>query len=397
MLVGRGVEALVSVAEDVRRLFDEGRDLTVGIEEEFQLLDSESLELTGRFEELRRLADARFAAPLVVGELIQSEAEVKTDPGETFADARADLWRRRLALARAADELGMRLGSTGVHPYSLWEDQQFIDSPHYQRVVAGLQYVAWTNNTFGMHVHVGVRGADRAIAVCDAFRTYLPTLLALSASSPFHRGYRTGLHTTRAQVFLRSFPRCGIPDAYGDWEAYADYAEFLYGTGSVREPTQIWWTLRAHHLYGTMEVRIADAQPLFADSIGLAGLTVALVGDLMERHDRGEQLPVYAGRFLEENRWRAVRNGLSGELIDLETGRPEPAVDAVRRLVARAESRAAELGVTAELERVEDLLQRGNWAQRQIEMYASGLDLREIHRRMVAETMGELIPPQVSR
>lgn len=383
----------MGLREEVGQLFDEGRDLTVGIEEEFQILDSKTLGLTNCFDELKRVADANFGAPLVVGELIRSEAEIRTDPGASFSEAKGDLWRRRVALAQAAGDLGLKLGSTGVHPYSLWEDQEFIDSPHYQRVVDGLQYVAWTNNTFGMHVHVGVRGADRAIAVCDAFRSYLPTLLAVSASSPFYRGRRTGLHTTRAQIFLRSFPRCGIPDAYGDWATYADYAEFLYDTNSVREPTQIWWTVRTHHQYGTLEVRIADAQPLFRDSMGLAGLIFGLTADLMHRYDKGESLPVHESRFLEENRWRAVRSGLDGELINLESRRPEPAVCTVRRLLERAAGQAEGLGIVSELEQVEDMLSQGNWAQRQLEMHASGSDIEEIHHRMVEETMEELIPP----
>ena len=247
--------------------------------------------------------------------------------------------------------------------------------------------MAWTNNTFGMHVHVGVRGADRAVALCDAFRSLLPPLLALSASSPFYRGRETGLHSTRAQVFLRNFPRCGIPDAYGDWAGYADYAQFLYDTQSVSEPTQIWWTVRTHHTYGTLEVRIADAQPRLEESMAIAGLIVGLMAALMARFDRDGYLPVHEGRFIEENRWRAVRDGLDGRLIDLERRVEIPAVDAVRSLVALVEPLAGSLHLEDELGVVERMLAEGNSAQRQLRMRRDGVSLEEIHRRMVQETM----------
>lgn len=375
------------ILEDVGRIFDEGEDLTVGIEEEFQILDGSTLSMTNRFDELKAEADARFGAPLLVGELIQSEAEINSAPSRTFADARDDIRRRRAVVVESARSLGLELCATGVHPFSRWEDQQFIQTPHYLKVVETLRYVAWTNNTFGLHVHVGVRGADRAIALCDAFRSLLPPLLALSASSPFFEGRKTGLHSTRAQVFIRSFPRCGVPDAYGDWRGYADYAQFLYDTGCVTEPTQIWWTVRTHHTYGTLEIRIADAQPLWEDSMAIAGLTVALTGALMERYDREGVLPVHEGRFIEENRWRALSDGMDGCLIDLD-GRVEvPASEVVRDLLAQAEEAAARLGLERELARVEHLLREGNSAQRQLRMHADGVDLADIHRLMVAETM----------
>ena len=375
------------ILEDVGRIFDEGRDLTIGIEEEFQILDSSTLALVNRFEELKAVADERFGGPLVVGELIQSEAEINTGVAVTFPDARADVARRRAVLTSSAESIGLALCSTGVHPFSLWEDQRFVQSPHYRRVVEALRYVAWTNNTFGMHVHVGVRGADRAVALCDAFRSLLPPLLALSASSPFYRGRETGLHSTRAQVFLRNFPRCGIPDAYGDWAGYADYAQFLYDTQSVSEPTQIWWTVRTHHTYGTLEVRIADAQPRLEESMAIAGLIVGLVAALMARFDRDGYLPVHEGRFIEENRWRAVRDGLDGRLIDLERRVEIPAVDAVRSLVALVEPLAGSLHLEDELGLVERMLAEGNSAQRQLRMRRDGVSLEEIHRRMVQETM----------
>lgn len=379
------------IHEDVGRIFSDGEDLTIGIEEEFQILDAETLGLTNRFAELHAAADESFGGPLVHSELIQSEAEINSVKAYSFAEARRDMARKRSVLTEAARGVGVRLCATGTHPFSAWADQSFIDNPHYRAVVDQLQYVAWTNNTFAMHVHIGVRGADRVIALCDAFRSLIPSLLALSASSPFLGGRQTGLHSTRAQVFMRAFPRCGIPDAYGDWATYADYAQFLYDTNGVTEPTQIWWTVRAHHTFGTLEVRAADANPRFEDSMGIAGLVVALVAALLDEFDRKGHLPVHESRFIEENRWRALRHGLDGRLIDLDRRVEEPATVTIRRLLDKAAHVAGRLGVEDELAQVELMLAEGNSAQRQLALYDSGMSLVDIHRAMIAETMGDLV------
>ncbi len=375
------------IYEDVGKVFAASRDLTIGIEEEFQILDATTLALTPGFDDLKVAGDALFGGPLIVDELIQSEAEINSCACESFPEARNDMLARRAVLITAAESQGLKLCATGVHPFSRWEDQEFIDTPHYRKVVEKLQYVAWTNNTFGMHVHVGVRGPDRVIAVCDALRSYLPELLALSASSPFFWGRESGLHSTRAQVFVRSFPRCGIPDIYRDWASYADYAQFLYDTGCVTEPTQFWWTVRPHHTFGTIEVRIADAQPRLEESMALAGLTVALIARLLERFDRKGRLPTHESRFIEENRWRALRYGLAGNLIDLDQRCEVPATEMVRRLAAEVTDCATRLGIGPELAQVERMVAEGNSAQRQLDLWHGGVGLLDIHRRMVEETM----------
>ncbi len=377
----------MGIHQEVGAIFAAGRDLTIGVEEEFQVLDATGLGLVARFGDLQAVADARFGSPFLVGELIQSEAEISSRPCDTFAGVREDMTARRRVLMQSAKQLGLALCATGVHPFSLWEEQDFIDTVHYRRVVEMLRYVAWTNNTFGLHVHIGVRDADRAVAICDAIRSHLPTLLALSASSPFFRGRETGLHSTRAQVFIRSFPRCGIPDAYGSWAAYAEYAQFLFDTDCVTEPTQIWWTVRPHHKYGTVEVRAADAQPRFSESMAISGLTLALVARLLERLDAEGSLPVHEGRFIEENRWRALRDGLDGTLIDLDRGREVPAVECVQRLVDDVRHQGERLGLHDELAEVARMLEHGNSAQRQLALYRDGASLLEIHTLMVEETM----------
>ncbi len=244
-----------------RETFEASTDGTVGIEEEFALLDPATHELVPRFELLRDAARADpVLAESIAGELISSEIEIRSGRGEDAEDARARQADRRQRLFTLAAAHGVALGSTGTHPLSDYREQHIIDTDHYHRVEDGLKYVAWRNNTFSLHVHVGVQGADRAVLVCDRLRPVLPMLLAISANSPYVDGIDSGLHTARTQTFTKSFPRCGVPDAFGSWRAWADYVELLVRTESIVEFTQLWWSVRPHHDFGTVEVRICDAQ-----------------------------------------------------------------------------------------------------------------------------------------
>src|SRR6266404_115460 len=252
-----GYEELLAAS---RAAFEAQPDFTLAVEEEFALLDPATLELVNRFEDLQQAAKGTDVEPHLVGELIASEVEVRTGRCETFAEAAAALGERRTQLRALADGVGVGLSAVATHPWSRWQDQRIIDTPHYRRNDELLRYVVWRNNTFGLHVHVGIAGADRAIAVHDAPRNFLPEVLALSASSPFVEGVNSGLHSARTEIFTRMFPRCGIPDPYGSWQAWADYVAFLYRTGSITEHTQVWWSVRPHLAYPTVEIRIADAQ-----------------------------------------------------------------------------------------------------------------------------------------
>ncbi|HWT25314.1 MAG TPA: YbdK family carboxylate-amine ligase [Solirubrobacteraceae bacterium] len=320
-----------------RETFEASSDFTVGIEEEFALVDPDTLLLVPRFEELR---DAAAADPVlstaIAGELISSEIEIRSGAGADVDDARtrqAEARRRLFALAR---DHGVTLGATGTHPLSDYRDQHIIDTEHYRRVEDGLKYVAWRNNTFSLHVHVGVRGADRAIRVCDRLRPVLPLLLAVSANSPFVDGRDSGLHSARSQIFTKSFPRCGIPDAFGSWRAWSDYVELLVRTGSIVEFTQLWWSVRPHHAFGTVEVRICDAQMTAEEADALAALIVACVRRAAADVDAGQAPPDLPGRLIEENMWRAIRHGLDGRLLDLEAPIVDefPAAEAPDRLKA---------------------------------------------------------------
>jgi glutamate---cysteine ligase / carboxylate-amine ligase len=327
-----------------RDAFEHAEDLEVAVEEEFALLDPETLELTNRFEELKEAAAGLDWDEHLVGELIASEAEVKTGRCDSFPEAAERMILRRAQLGALADSLGIALACTGTHPWSSWKEQRIIDTPHYRRNDEILRYVVWRNNSFGIHVHVAVRGADRAVRVADAFRNVLPELLAFSASSPFVEDVVTGLHSARTEIFTRMFPRCGIPDVYGSWDEFERYVRFLYATGSIDEHTQMWWSVRPHLAFPTVEVRICDAQPDLRDAHSLAALMYSLGARFARALDEGEPLPALPRRLIEENLWRAIRYGLSGDLIDFERGDVIPARARIEQLIEWVQPVADELG-----------------------------------------------------
>jgi carboxylate-amine ligase len=327
-----------------RDAFEEGRDLTVAVEEEFALLDPTTLGLVNRFEEVFGAATGTELEGHLVGELIASEVEIRTGRCESFAEAAATMAERRRQLLELVSPLGIALCGTGTHPWSPWQEQRIIDTPHYRRNDEILRYVVWRNNSFGIHVHVGIRGADRAIAVCNALRNVLPELLALSASSPFVEDCVTGLHSARTQIFTRMFPRCGIPEPYDGWEGFESYVRLLYDTRSIDEHTQLWWSVRPHLAFPTVEIRICDAQPDLREAQSLAALAYALAARYARALDEGEPVTILPGKLLEENLWRAIRTGLSGGLIDLERGEVVPARARIEALVEWALPVAEELG-----------------------------------------------------
>ena len=363
-----------------REVFEASEDFTVGIEEEFHILDPETHSLVQRFEELSEAARADpVLAQAVAGELISSEIEIRSGRGETFADALARQREARAGLLRLAAEHGVVLAATGTHPWSPWQDQRIIDTDHYKRLLEGLRYVARRNNTFSLHVHVGVRGADRAIAVCDRLRSVLPELLAVSASSPFLDGRDSGLASVRSQIFTKSFPRCGIPEPFGDFATYASHIELLEHTSSIVEHTQLWWSVRPHHAFGTVEVRICDAQTRAEESNALAALIVACVAQTALDLDEGAASDPPAGRLLEENLWRAIRYGLDGRMIDLERLEEYPAAAIADRLLAWTAPARAELGL-------EPAPSAENAAQRQRRALAEGATIEEAFATEVAAT-----------
>jgi carboxylate-amine ligase len=374
----------------VHEAFEASTDFTVGIEEEFAILDPESLSLAQRYDELKDAAGADpVLADAVAGELIRSEIEIRSGRGEGFAEAIERQREARVRLFRLAAERGLLLAATGTHPWSPWWEQQIIDTEHYRRVAEGLQYVAWRNNTFSLHVHVGVRGAERAVRVCDRLRPVLPQLLALSANSPFLDGHNSGLHSARTQIFTKSFPRCGIPDPFGGWSGYADYVDFLIATGSIVEQTQIWWSVRPHHSFGTVELRICDAQTSAADSTALEALVTACVAQAALDEDEGVPHEDPPPRFVEENFWRAIRYGLDGKLIDIPRREEFAAAAVGERLLDWTAPARALLGL-------EPAVPERNGAQRQRAALDQGATMEEVYATEVAETQRTYAAEEVS-
>jgi len=361
--------------------FSAATDFTVGLEEEFSILDVASLDLAPRFEELR---DAALSDPPlhqhITGELISSEIEIISGAATDLADALERQRDRRRRLFALCSSRGALLGATGTHPWADYREQPIIDTEHYRRVEEGLRYVAWRNNTFSLHVHVGVRGLDRAVRVCDRLRPVLPVLLAASANSPFLDGRDSGLHSARTQSFTKSFPRCGVPDVFGGWDAYREYIELLMRTRSIVEYTQVWWSVRPHFAFGTVEVRICDAQATAGESEALAALIVACVAQAARDVDEGVAFTDSPPRLIEENMWRAIRYGRDGMLIDLQRLEEQPAAAAVEDLLSWTEPIRRELGIEPSLPEL-------NGAQRQRRMIDAGASMHEAFAASVRETM----------
>ncbi len=366
---------------EARERFDATYDFTVAVEEEFALLDPETLDLVSRYEDVVRAAEGTDVLRNLAGELIASEIEIRTGRTTSFAELPAVLAQRRSELAGLVEPLGLILGATGTHPWSSWKDQRIIDTPHYRRNDEILKYVVRKNTTFGLHLHLAIRGADRAIAVVNGLRNWLPELLAVSASSPFAEGVDTGLHSARTQIFTRFFPRCGVPDTFESWAEYERYVRFLYETGSVDEHTQLWWSVRPHLAFPTVEIRICDAQPDLREAQSLVALAAALSVRIARAYDNGEPVRLQPARLIEENMWRAIRYGLSGELIDLERGDVVPARARLERLLEWVLPAAEEIGAAPYL-----AIPKQNAAERQIARYEEGASLEQIYREQVTVT-----------
>jgi glutamate---cysteine ligase / carboxylate-amine ligase len=367
----------------VRERFESSTDFTIGLEEEFAILDPTTLELEHRFEDVYAACQHdELLAESAAGELIASEIEIRSGRSESFAEAMARQRERRARLFDLVAGMDLTLGATGTHPWASYLDQRIIDTPHYNRLRHELGWVAQRNNTWSLHVHMGIRGADRAIAVCDRLREVLPLLLAVSANSPFLDRRDSGLHTVRSEIFTRTFPRCGVPSPFGDWQRYAEFIATLERVGSVVESTQLWWSVRPHHHFGTVEVRICDAQTRGDESFSLAGLIAACVAQAALDYDRygyDGPAPPLADREIEENLWRAIRYGMSGRQVDFRRAEEIEARAALEALLTWVEPARSELEIEVELP-------ERNGAQRAREALDAGLAIEDIYRDAVAET-----------
>jgi glutamate---cysteine ligase / carboxylate-amine ligase len=372
-----------------REVFEQSTDFTVGLEEEFAIVDPEGLDLQNRFEDLfGACQDDELLAESAAGELIASEIEIRSGRGETFAEAAERQREHRARLFATADAMGLGLAATGTHPWADYLDQRIIDTPHYRRLERDLRWVVQRNNTWSLHVHVGVRGADRAIAVCDALREQLPLLLAVSANSPFLDRRDTGLHSVRTEIFTRVFPRCGIHEPFGSWGEYARFVELLGRTNTIVESTQLWWSVRPHHRFGTVELRICDAQIGGDESFALGALIAACIAQTARDYDEGRLGPRRRQRDLEENLWRATRYGMDGRLIDFDRGEELEARAALEAMLEWTAPVREELRLDVDLP-------EHNGAQRARRAFEAGESIEEIYRSAFERTRRTYVPEGV--
>jgi carboxylate-amine ligase len=369
-----------------------GPSYTIGIEEELMIVDVETLDLAqsieGLLDDLSEIPTEGDVKP----ELMESVCEIATTPVSNTAEAGNQLRALRRQVQQVASQRGLAIGSAGTHPFALWEDQRIVSRPRYRDLIAGLQFVARQEIIFGIHVHVGLDDADKAIHVTNGMRVHLPLLLSLSANSPFWRGDGTGLDSTRTPIF-RAFPRVGIPPRYDDFEDWARRIDFMTGCKVIRDYTYLWYDVRPHPNFGTVEIRVMDSQTRVEHTLALAALIQAMVKELAEHYDEGKPLSRYPYEMLDENKWLAARHGLEAELVDLPDRTRVKASELTRRVMERLHPHAAELGSAAEFEQLQDLLDNGNGASRQVVVYEANHDFREVVREILDATVPEVAEP----
>jgi glutamate---cysteine ligase / carboxylate-amine ligase len=360
-----------------------GPSFTIGIEEELMILDPETLGLANAIEAV--LEEYGGESGEVKPELLEPVLEIATDPHRDTRSAGEQLRMLRRSVAEAAGRRDLLIGSAGTHPFALWEDQRVSSHPRYRELISALRFVARQEIIFGLHVHVGVDDADKAIHIANGMRVHVPILFALAANSPFWRADDTGFASTRMPIF-RAFPRVGIPPYYEDWADYERRIGFMVESGVIEDYTYLWYDVRPHPNFGTVEIRAMDAQTRVEHTLALAALIQAMVKELGEHYDAGNRLGRYPYEMLDENKWLAARHGMEGELVDLPERRLVPAKELARRLYDRLMEHAQDLGSARELEALEDILQHGNGAHRQRVVYEANHDYAEVVREIVQAT-----------
>jgi carboxylate-amine ligase len=359
--------------------FGQSDPYTLGVEEEYMLLDGETFDLVQHIDTVLAAVAGHELEPVINPELMQSVLEIATPVCHTPTEVADQLRRIRAYVIDVAREQGMRVGSAGTHPFSLFERQRITAKDRYRALVDQMQYVARRELIFGMHIHVAVDDAEKAIQVVNGLLPQLGPLLALSASSPFWRGEPTGLRSSRQMVFA-AFPRSGPPPRFKDYKEYAEVVGQLEKTGCIPDYTHIWWDIRLHPRLGTIEIRICDAVTRLEHVVALVAYCQALVKLLAERFERGEEIPSYHRILTTENKWLAGRYGLEAPLMDLATGRRNriPILQLIRRTLKEIEPHARELGSERELEGIDEILRNGNGADRQLRVFNANRDIVEV-------------------
>ncbi len=359
--------------------FGGGDQYTLGVEEEYMLLDNESFDLVQHVDTVLSAAQNGELTDRIGPELMQSVVEISTPVCKGVAEVDAELRKLRGLVSGIAGERGMRVGSAGTHPFSLFERQRITARDRYRNLVDQLQYVARRELIFGLHIHVAVDDPEKAIKVTSALLLHLPDFLALSANSPFWRGEATGLASSRQMVFA-AFPRSGPPPRFRDYADYAEVVGQLEKTGCIADYTHIWWDIRLHPRFGTIEVRVMDAVTRVEETVALTAYVQALVKHYAERFDSGAELPSFHRILISENKWLGARYGLEAPVMDLATGRRNrvPVAQLIRRTLRDIEPHARELGAERELEGIKDILAKGNGADRQLRVFNANRDIVEV-------------------
>jgi glutamate---cysteine ligase / carboxylate-amine ligase len=389
-ITGKGFAAGGSVLD---HKFGDSPPFTLGVEEEYMLLDPASFDLVQHVDTvLTAIQDGEFTER-IGPELMQSVVEISTPVCRTAGDVESELRRLRSYVTEIARGQDLRVGSSGTHPFSLFERQRITARDRYRNLVDQLQYVARRELIFGLHIHVAVDDPEKAIHVTSALLLHLAELLALSASSPFWRGEATGLASSRQMVFA-AFPRSGPPPRFRDYADYAEVVGQLEKTGCIADYTHIWWDIRLHPRFGTIEIRVMDAVSRVEDTTALAAYVQGLVKHYSDSYEAGRELPSYHRILTTENKWLAARYGLEAPVMDLVTGRRNrvPVAQLVRRALREIEPHARELGSERELEGIREILGRGNGADRQLRVFNANRDIVEVVSEIADATEAALVP-----
>jgi carboxylate-amine ligase len=373
--------------------FGKSEPYTLGVEEEYMLLDGQSFDLVQHIDTVLAAISGHELETHINPELMQSVLEIATPVCRTASDIDRELRRLRSYVTEIAGKDDLRVGSAGTHPFSLFERQRITARDRYRHLIDQMQYVARRELIFGLHIHVAVDDPEKAIQVVNGLLAHISSLLALSASSPFWRGEATGLSSSR-QIVFAAFPRSGPPPRFRDYADYAEVVGQLEKTGCIADYTHIWWDIRLHPRLGTIEIRICDAVTQVEDAVALAAFCQALVKHYCERYERGDEIPSYHRILTTENKWLAARYGLEAPVMDLATGRRNrvPVAQLVRRTLRDLEAHARELGSDRELEGIREILSRGNGADRQLRTFNANRDIVEVVREIADATEAAAVP-----
>jgi carboxylate-amine ligase len=358
---------------------------TLGIEEEFQIVDPKTRELRSHVSEF--LEEGKMLlGEQIKPEMIQSMIEVGTGICKNIQEARADISRLRAIISGLARKTGLEIVAASTHPISRWQDQKIFDDERYTLLVEELQTVARSLLIFGLHVHVGIADPERAIHIMNAARYFLPHVLALSTSSPFWVGHETGLKSYRSEVF-KQFPRTDIPDHYDSHASFQRYVDLLVKTGCIDNGKKIWWDVRPHPFFPTLEFRICDIPTSVDDTIAIAALFQAIVAKLNKLIDKNLGFRLYRRALIQENKWRAVRWGLQGKMIDFGKQKEVPVRDLILELLEFIDDVVDELDSRKEIEHIHTILERGTSADEQLDIYHKTNDLKAVVDRLIQRTM----------